>query len=150
MAYVPTYTTQTKVDEHLGDEAGTCSEEEIRLAELDTDRRMKNVTTFDEDTGLKLTPADLKTRERVGLERALAEQIRYRRLLGAINDDGFYVPEYEEVSGPGFSRKGRRPRYSPVAEDYLVQAGLLTNLGSFGNTSALTAAELRDLYFEIL
>lgn len=135
MPYTPTYATQSQVDEFLGDEEGTATEEEIRLAELDTDTYLSTVRSFQSDTGLKLNPDRLDLHQRACLARAVACQIQYRRVMTAAGPDFFTVPEYGEVSVGGDSRKGRRPKYSPKAADYLRRAGY-TRVGRIAGIKA--------------
>lgn len=129
------------------DEEGTCSLEEIRLAELDTDLALVAFSSFQPDTGLKLDPDALTEKSRALLARAVAEQIRYRRLLGPSANEFMAVREYREASGDGFSRKGRRPKYADAAREYLRQAGL-TPTRRVGSVHALSAQDHRDLNFE--
>jgi len=146
MPYTPSYTTPEAVDDFLGDEEGTCTEQEVRIAELDTDQALVAINTFQEDTGLKLNPAKLSIKQQTLLSRAVAEQIRYRRLLGPNADEFMAVREYKETTTEGGSRKGRRPKYSDPARDYLRRAGLTPSrrIGS----RRLTWAEFRELRFE--
>lgn len=147
MPYTPSYTTPEAVDEFLGDEEGTCTEEEVRLAELDTDQALVNIGTFNEDTGLKLTPDKLTNKQQILLARAVAEQIRYRRLLGPNAAEFMAVREYKETTTEGGSRKGRRPKYSDPARDYLRRAGLFpTRRVTRGRR--LTWQEFKELRFE--
>lgn len=146
--YSPIYTTTEAVDSFLGDPNGTCTTEEIRLAELDTDAVLIAVNTWQEDTGLKIDPDKLSNKQNTLLRRAMAEQIRYRRLLGPNAEEFLAVREYAEASGEGFSRKGRRPKYSDRAKDYLRRAGFfrVRRIGPSGMT--LTWEEFKDLRFE--
>lgn len=144
--YSPIYTDAETVDQYLGDEEGTCTAEEIRQAELDTDHAMISVNSYQQETGLKIDPNDLSNRQQDLLARAVAEQIRYRRIQGP---EFFNIREYKEASGDGFSRKGRRPKYSDAAKDYLRRAGF-TRTRRIGSDRGLTAQEIRDLYFEQL
>jgi hypothetical protein len=146
MPYTPSYTTPEAVDEFLGDEEGTCTEEEVRLAELDTDQALVAIASFQENTGLKLNPDKLGNKQRVLLSRAVCEQIRYRRLLGPNAEEFMAVREYKETTTEGGSRKGRRPKYSDVARDYLRRASL-TPARRIGRRR-LTWAEFRELRFE--
>jgi hypothetical protein len=145
--YSPTYATPESVDSHLGNAAGTCTEEEIRLAELDTDNALVAVSSFQEETGLKLDPASLTNKARTLLARAIAEQIRYRRLLGPNAEEFLAVREYREATGEGFSRKGRRPKYSDAAREYLRQAGF-TPTRRITSARRLTWQEFKELRFE--
>jgi hypothetical protein len=147
MPYTPSYTTPEAVDEFLGDEEGTCTEEEVRLAELDTDYALLSVGTFNETTGLKLTPSRLTNRQQILLARAVAEQIRYRRLLGPNAEEFMAVREYKETNTEGGSRKGRRPKYSDVAKDYLRRARF-TPVRRVGRSRRLTWQEFKELKFE--
>jgi hypothetical protein len=147
MSYTPTYTSTEAVDEFLGDEEGTCTEEEVRLAELDTDTALVTINSFQEETGLKLDPDKLSNKRQALLSRAIAEQVRYRRLLGPNAQEFISVREYKEASGDGFTRKGRRPKYSDTAKDYLRRAGLI-NTRRIGGTRRLSWSEFRDLKFE--
>lgn len=147
MPYTPSYTTPEDVDEFLGDEEGTCTEEEVRLAELDTDQALLAVGTFNEETGLKLTPEKLTNKQQILLARAVAEQIRYRRLLGPNAEEFMAVREYKETTTEGGSRKGRRPKYSDPARDYLRRAGL-TPTRRVARGRRLTWQEFKELKFE--
>jgi hypothetical protein len=144
MSYEPTYTDPESVDSHLGDTAGTCSEEEIRIAELDTDRALIAISSYQEDTGLKLDVDALTNKQHNLLGMAVAEQIKYRRIQGP---EFFDVRQYPEATGEGFSRKGRRPIYSDAAREYLRRAGFTANRFISPN-SRLSKQELRDLYFD--
>jgi hypothetical protein len=145
--YSPTYAEPEAVDGYLGDPEGTCTNEEIRLAELDTDLVLVAVSTFQEATGLKLNPDALGVKARALLARAVAEQIRYRRLLGPNAEEFMAVREYKEASGEGFSRKGRRPKYADTAKEYLRQAGL-TPTRRIGSGRRLSWQEFKELKFE--
>lgn len=147
MPYTPSYTQPEDVDEFLGDEEGTCTEEEVRLAELDTDMAMVSVNSFQEDTGLKLNPEKLSTKRQHMLARAVAEQIRYRRLLGPNAEEFMATREYKEVVTEGGSRKGRRPKYADAAKDYLRRGGFLATR-RIHRGRRLTWAEFRELRFE--
>ena len=147
MPYSPTYADTDAIDEFLGDPEGTCSEEEIRLAELDIDSVLVSVSTFYEETGLKLDPERLSNKQSILLTRALAEQIRYRRLLGPNAEEFMTVREYRETSGEGFSRKGRRPKFSDRAREYLRQAGFM-GTRRVGPSRRLTWREFKELRFE--
>lgn len=144
MPYEPTYNDPESVDEYLGDPEGTCTEEEIRIAELDTDRALVAVSTYQEDTGLKLDVDSLTNKQHNLLGRAVAEQIRYRRIQGP---EFFDVRQYKETTGEGFSRKGRRPIYSDAAKEYLRRANL-TPTRYIGSRHSLSKQELKDLYFD--
>ena len=147
MPYTPSYTTPEDVDEFLGDEEGTCTEEEVRLAELDTDMAMVSVNTFQEETGLKLNPDKLTAQRQLMLARAVAEQIRYRRLLGPNAEEFMSVREYKEVTTEGGSRKGRRPKYADAAKDYLRRGGF--NVARrIHRGRRLTWQEFKELRFE--
>lgn len=76
--------------------------------------------------------------------RAVAEQVRYRRLLGPNAEEFMAVREYKEASGDGFSRKGRRPKYSDPAKNYLRQAGL-TPIRRVGPERRLSWGEFKAL-----
>ena len=147
MPYTPSYTTPEAVDEFLGDEEATCTEEEVRLAELDTDQAMISVNSFQEDTGLKLDASKLSAQRQAMLARAVAEQIRYRRLLGPNAEEFMAVREYKEVTTEGASRKGRRPKYSDTAKDYLRRGGFLATR-RIHRGRRLTWAEFKELRFE--
>ena len=144
MSYEPTYTDTQSVDEHLGDTEGTCTEEEIRIAELDTDRALIAVSSYQEATGLKLDVDALSNKQHNLLGMAVAEQIKYRRIQGP---EFFDVRQYKEATGEGFSRKGRRPLYSDTAKEYLRRAGL-TATRFISSNKKLSPQELRDLYFD--
>ena len=144
MSYEPTYTDPESVDLHLGDLEGTCTEEEIRIAELDTDRALVAISSYQETTGLKLDVDALTNKQHNLLGMAVAEQIKYRRIQGP---EFFDVRQYKEATGEGFSRKGRRPIYSDAAKEYLRRAGFTANRFIASN-SRLSRQELRDLYFD--
>lgn len=145
--FSPTYATPEAVDAFLGDPEDTCTAEEIRLAEIDTDLALVAVSTFQEDTGLKIDPDSLGVKARALLARAIAEQVRYRRLLGPNAEEFMAVREYKEASGYGFSRKGRRPKYADTAREYLRQAGL-TPTRRIGSTRGLDWEDVKALRFE--
>lgn len=145
--FEPTYTTPGAVDEYLGDTEGTCTEEEIRLAEIDTDAVLISINTWQEDTGLKIDPNGINTRRQNLLARAVAEQIRYRRILGPNADEFMSVREYKEVTGPDFSRKGRRPKYSDRGKEYLRRAGFF-RVRRIRPGTTLTWQEFKDLNFD--
>lgn len=147
MPYTPSYTTPEAVDEFLGDEEGTCTEEEVRLAELDTDQALLAVRSFQQETGLKLNPAKLSNKQQALLARAVAEQIRYRRLLGPNAEEFMAVREYKETTTEGGSRKGRRPKYSDPAREYLRRANFMP-IRRIGSGRRLTWQEFKELRFE--
>lgn len=144
MPYEPTYTDPESVDLHLGDSQGTCTEEEIRIAELDTDRALISVSSYQEDTGLKLNVDVLSNKQHNLLGMAVAEQIKYRRIQGP---EFFDVRQYKEASGDGFTRKGRRPIYSDTAREYLRRAGF-TPTRYIASKKKLSPSELRDYFFD--
>lgn len=145
--YSPSYTTTEAVDTYLGNAEGTCTAEEVRLAELDTDGALVSVSSYQQATGLKLDPDMLSVKQRDLLGRAVAEQIRYRRLLGPNAEEFMATREYKEASGDGFSRKGRRPKYADQARDYLRRAGFLGTTG-ISSGRRLSWQEFKDLKFE--
>lgn len=106
----------------------------VRIAELDIDLMLPEAgrTT----AGLKLDPSALFPYQQQALGRAVAEQVRFRAVMPA----GYVErPQHASVSQDGASTQGRLPRWSPVAQEVLADAGLLRAWADAPSVSAIDA-----------
>ena len=126
MAFTPTYATIEQLREYTGQAEAVLSddraEEILRRAERDIDSLAVVGWPTDETTGLRFDPAALSDTEALALRRATCAQAEYRLEMG----DSFFVKgQYEEVSGPEFSTKGKLGRIGPQTFNELRGAQLI-------------------------
>lgn len=85
--------------------------------------------TVDNDSGLKFgdvagdeNPSDLLDWQLAALRRATCAQAEYRFQMG---EEFMVAGQFENVSGPDFSRTGKLPYFAPKARRELVGTGLV-------------------------
>jgi hypothetical protein len=110
-----TYATPTQLRDYTGDDFLTLPDTEaLRLlakAERDIDSLAPVDRPVSEATGLRFDPTSLSGREALILQRATCAQAEYRREMG---DEFFIRGQYEEVTGPEFSTKGKLGLIGPA------------------------------------
>lgn len=120
---MPTYATQTDFEAYVEgwvtDDADAL-DRLLERAELDVDRILGPGQRRD-DTGLLYDPANLTAAQAASLSRATCAQAEYRFRMG---EEFFSAAQYEDVTGPDFSTKGRLPYYAPKVREELANAGL--------------------------
>lgn len=60
--------------------------------------------------------------QKAALQRAVCAQVEYHLTMG---EEFFRKPQYEQVSGPKFSRQGKQPYIAPKARQHLAQMGVV-------------------------
>lgn len=120
------YATANEVEDLTGLEE--VSDTEVEQASQDLDLYALGGRPYrDDDTGLKLTPADLSEPQQSAVKKATAIQVKYRRKMGA---DFFETPQRGgTIKIDGIEYSGTLPLASQAAQDLLADYGLVNRMG---------------------
>lgn len=131
------YTTTTDVESYLAAQPGgvpsswpadpTQQDTLVSQAELDVDRLAATVS-MDPSTGRRLTAVldQMAPYQVQALKNAVAAQVEYKLFMGGAF---FRDPQFDEVRGPAFTTKGRRPTVGPKARREFTAGAFALGLG---------------------
>ena len=133
-----TYTTAANTNTYLG--VADVTEAEVLTAETDIDDLALGAYERSQEAPFrKLDPVKISASQEDALARATAEQVRYRRLMGA---EHFSKPQRTKGSVDGVSYEGTLPHIGPRVLAILADAGLVNKLGK---SSTSPASDLEEI-----
>lgn len=123
---MPTYATASELRSYIGVDSTALPDATanglIEKAEKDIDSVAVVDRPINEATGLRFAPASLSTSEARILRRATCAQAEFRREMGS---EFFVRGQYEEVTGPDYSTKGRLGSIGPQVWRELAGTGFI-------------------------
>jgi hypothetical protein len=123
---MPTYATASELRSYIGVDSTALPDATanslIEKAEKDIDSIAVVDRPIDDATGLRFAPASLSVKEARILRRATCAQAEFRREMGS---DFFVKGQYESVTGPDYSTRGRLGTTGPQVWKELAGSGFI-------------------------